>query len=623
MGYTIKEGDYEEYGVQVKEGGVIFTFEAEKEDECEILLYDREYKVTETIPVPERYCRGAIRSVCINGLDALRLKYNYKINGQIVTDSYASRIVGREHWNDPRRAKYAWQVCGGYAPCDFDWQEDVMPEVPRREMVMYKINVRGFSMDAGIRGSRRGTFAAVRERIPYLKELGITTVEFMPVYEFEENVLPKQTALPEYLKWQAKEGDMITPEQPEASEKVNLWGYVPGNYFAVKASYAGAADAAWEWKELVRQLHANGMECVMEMYFTGSENQNMILDALRYWVREYHVDGFHLLGEKLPITQIAQDAWLRRTKIFYTGYDPMLLEGKCSYPHLFIYSDEYLYPVRAMLNHMNGSLEAFACQQRKQHRYHGFVNYIADNNGFTLNDLFCYAEKHNEANGEDNCDGSNWNLSSNYGVEGRSMRRLVRQIRERQMRNAIAILMLGQGVPLLFEGDEQGNSQEGNNNAYCQDNRIGWVNWKRNRSYAWLTDFTREMIAFRKAHPVLAAEEPKTLNDAGRKGFPDLSYHGENAWISSLTRERQSVGMMYCGAYEKREDGTADADIYVGYNFHTGTARLALPKLPGKRRWYLCMDTARSAQPFLAEEERIEEAQIAVKGEAVVILVGK
>ena len=191
------------------------------------------------------------------------------------------------------------------------------------------------------------------------------------------------------------------------------------------------------------------------------------------------------------------------------------------------------------------------------------------------------------------------------------------------MRNAIAILMLGQGVPLLFEGDEQGNSQEGNNNAYCQDNRIGWVNWKRNRSYAWLTDFTREMIAFRKAHPVLAAEEPKTLNDAGRKGFPDLSYHGENAWISSLTRERQSVGMMYCGAYEKREDGTADADIYVGYNFHTGTARLALPKLPGKRRWYLCMDTARSAQPFLAEEERIEEAQIAVKGEAVVILVGK
>lgn len=623
MGYTIKEGDYEQYGVQMKNGGVIFTFEAEKEDECAVLLYDKEHKVTDEVTVPDRYCRGAIRSICIEGLRTLHLKYNYKINGQVVIDPYANRIVGRERWNDSNRAKVSWQICGGCGAGKFDWQEDILPEIPRREMVMYKVNVRGFSMDAGIRGSKRGTFAAFRDKIAYLKELGITTVEFMPVYEFEEKELPKPKKLPEYLKWQAKEGDMITPEEPKTSDKVNLWGYVPGNYFAVKASYAWGANAVLEWKELVRELHANGMECVMEMYFTGNENQNMILDALRYWVREYHVDGFHLLGERLPITQIAQDAWLRRTKIFYTGYEAMLLERKCSYPHLFVYSDEYLYPVRAMLNHMNGSIEAFACQQRKQHKYHGFVNYIADNNGFTLHDLFCYVEKHNQANGEDNCDGNNWNLSSNYGAEGRCMRRMVRQIRERQMRNAIAILMLGQGVPLLFEGDEQGNSQEGNNNAYCQDNRIGWVNWKKGSAYAWLTDFVRDMIAFRKAHPVIAAEEPKTLNDAGHKGFPDLSYHGENAWISALTRERQSVGMMYCGAYVKREDGTPDDDIYVGYNFHTSIERFALPKISGKRRWHLCMDTARGTQPFLPKEELVAEAQIAVKGQSVVILVGK
>lgn len=623
MDYTIKEGDYAQYGVQRRNGGIIFTFEAEKEDECELLLYGKELQVTEEIAIPAKYCRGAIRSICIEGLPAEKLKYNYRINGKVVTDPYASRIVGRERWNDPARAKVSYQTCCGCASVDFDWQGDVPPEVPRHEMVMYKLNIRGFSMDAGIRGKIRGTFAAVKDKIPYFKMLGITTLEFMPVYEFEEMELPAMPVLPEYLKWQTKDGDMITPQMSEQSGKVNMWGYVPGDYFAVKASYASTKDASGEWKELIRLLHSNGIECVMEMYFTGSENQNMILDALRYWVREYHVDGFHLLGEKLPVTQIAQDAWLRRTKIFYTGYEEMLYEEKYKYPHLFVCSDEYLYPVRAVLNHINGNLETFVCQQRKQHRYYGFVNYITDNNGFTLWDLFCYEQKHNWDNGEDNCDGNNWNLSNNYGVEGRSMRRHIRQIRERQMRNAIAVLMLGQGVPLLFEGDEQGNSQEGNNNAYCQDNRIGWVNWKRNERFAWLIDFTRAMIAFRKAHPVIAAEEPKTLNDAGKKGFPDLSYHGENAWISSFTRERQAVGMMYCGAYGERPDGTPDDFIYVGYNFHTGSVRLALPKLPEKMHWYLSMDTARGEQPFLEEEQLIAETQIMQKSQSVVILVGK
>ena len=238
-------------------------------------------------------------------------------------------------------------------------------------------------------------------------------------------------------------------------------------------------------------------------------------------------------------------------------------------------------------------------------------------------DLFCYGEKHNRANGEENYDGSNWNVSSNYGMEGRSAKRHICEIRERQMRNAIAILMLGQGVPLLFEGDEIGNSQGGNNNAYCQDNRIGWVNWKRNEKYAWLTQFVRDMITFRKAHPVIASETPKRMNDFLRKGFPDLSYHGENAWISNLPVERQAVGMMYCGEYEKLADGSADEFIYIGYNFHAGLARLALPKLPDKKHWYLCMDTSLGTQPFLEKTEVQTEAQVAVKGQSVIILVGK
>lgn len=623
MSYTMKEGNYAQYGVQVQNDGIIFTFEAEKEDECKIVFYGKNQEIIEKAEVPKQYCRGAIRSVCIKGIPVKHLRYNYEINGELITDPYANRIVGREKWNDISRQACDYQICGGYLTPEFDWKDDVFPEVPRQQMVMYKLHVRGFSMDAGIKGKTKGTFAAVRERIPYLKGMGITTIELMPVYEFEEIVLPKEVELPEYLQWEINEEDIIKPETKKLPEKINYWGYVAGNYFAVKASYASTADAAHEFKELIRELHANGIECVMEMFFAEWQNQNVILDALRYWVREYHVDGFHLLGEKLPVTLIAQDAWLRRTKIFYTGFDQILLENPCRYPHLFVYNDEYLYPVRGMLNHMNGNLDSFACQQRKQHKVQGFVNYIADNNGFRLMDLFSYSEKHNEGNGEENSDGSNWNLSNNYGVEGRTAKRHINAIRERQMQNAIAILMLSQGVPLLFSGDEMGNSQGGNNNAYCQDNRIGWVNWKKNEKYTWLADFVGKMAAFRREHPVICSDTPKELSDFGRKGFPDLSYHGENAWVASLSKEMQAVGVMYCGAYEKKADGSADDMIYVSYNFHAGIGRLALPKLPDKKKWYLCMDTSRGKDAFLAKEEVQDEHQITVKGQSVMILIGK
>ena len=164
----------------------------------------------------------------------------------------------------------------------------------------------------------------------------------MPVYEFEELILKEKAVLPEYISWQVRKEDQIKPEACAMPERVNLWGYAPANYFAVKASYAKGQDAAVEWKKLIRALHENHMECVMEMYFPENVNQNLILDALRYWVREYHVDGFHLLGENLPVTQIAQDAWLRRTKIFGAGFENAVLWHPCRYPHLYVYNDEYL-----------------------------------------------------------------------------------------------------------------------------------------------------------------------------------------------------------------------------------------------------------------------------------------
>lgn len=624
MSYTIEEGNYKELGVQVQEDAVIFTFEGEREDDCSILFYGKNYDITEKVRVPAEYSMGSVRSVQISGIKTAQLKYNYEINGKVTTDPYARRIIGREKWNDTARADYDYIVCGGCKTECFTGKHDRQPEVMRQKMLMYKLHVRGFSMDAGLHGKERGTFRAVQNKIPYLKSLGVTTLEFMPVYEFEEMVLPQKIEMPSYLNWESEEGDLILPQQEQMVEKVNYWGYTPGNYFAVKASYSSTPDAAIEWKALIGELHANGMECVMEMYFEKRMNQNVILDALRYWVREYHVDGFHLLGTSLPVTAIAQDLLLSRTKIFYTGFDAMLWERKKATSHLFIYSEEYLYPVRKMLNHMDGNLTEFVCQQRKQHEVLGFVNYITNNNGFTLMDLFSYSEKHNESNGEGNCDGNNWNYSINCGVEGRTGKHYVGKMRRKQLRNAIAVLMLAQGVPLLLAGDEFGNTQEGNNNAYCQDNRLGWVNWKRGEKYAWLQEFVRKMAAFRLAHPVIASDLPMALNDHGRKGFPDLSYHGENAWISAFPQDKQAVGLMYCGAYTLLDDGTEDDFIYIGYNFHSSLGNLALPRLAGQRQWYLVMDTSFETDAFLEQEEKLKcQQMVAVKAQSVVILIGK
>lgn len=626
MDYVIKTGNYEKLGVQKHNDAVVFTFEGEKQDDCSILFYGKNNELIKKIKIPSNYCQGAIYSVAVSGVEFGKVRYNYEVNGTIRTDAYARRIIGREKWNDTSRAQNGLFICGGTYDTDFFWEDDARPQIPKSRMIMYKLHVRGFSMDAGIRGKERGTFRAVEERIDYLKKLGITTLEVMPAYEFEEIMLPKVDEEPEYLQWESKKDDLIKPMQkPEIKEqpKVNYWGYTAGYYFAPKASYSSVQDAAFEWKSLIKKLHENQMECIMEMHFSEDTNPNMVLEALRFWVREYHVDGFHLLGKAIPVEVIARDVYLGGTKIFCDDYSVLQEKQQKSYVQLFVYSDEYLYPVRKLLNHFDGSLNEFLCQQRKQHATQGFVNYVANQNGFTLADVFCFCEKHNEANGEDNLDGNNWNYSSNYGVEGKSRKRYVEDLRHRQMRNAIAALFLAQGVPLLLAGDEFGNSQKGNNNVYCQDNRIGWLNWKQGMHCEAFTAFVSDMIHFREKHPVITLDEPMRQNDYKGKGCPDLSYHGEHAWISMIPRERQAAGVMHCGDYAVREDGTADDFIYVGYNFYSGINELALPKLPEHKKWYLVMNTSKE-EPFLKEEKCLLNQHILLmESQSICIVIGK
>ncbi len=406
--------------------------------------------------------------------------------------------------------------------------------------------------------------------------------------------------------------------------KVNYWGYAKGSYFAPKASYGYSKNVTRELKHLIDTLHQNQMECVMEMYFEQEENQNLILDALRYWATEFRADGFHLIGENVPITAIAQDLYLRRSKIFYQYIPEQLWKEKEHYPHLFVYNDEYLYTGRKLLNHQGGSLFEFGNQQKKQNKTVGFVNFMANNNGFTLADLFSYCEKHNEANGEENTDGSNYNFSINCGTEGKTSRKYVKELRRKHLYMALSMVFFAQGVPLLLAGDEALNSQQGNNNAYCQDNKTGWVNWKRNTGMEALQEFVQKLAAFRKAHPVIRKAEPMHLNDYQHKGCPDLSYHSDNAWTAGLPEEKGAFGVMYCGDYAVDDAGRPDDMVYIGYNFHTGVNELALPKLAGKKKWYVVMDTAEQEYVFLPEEKPAEnQHRITVRPQSVVLLLGK
>ena len=622
MKINVKEGNYAKLGVQQQAGQVTFTFCGEKEDICFVVLVRKSDMNRVRVEVPESFCLGSLRSITIVDLDVTGYVYYYEINGIKQIDPCAQRIVGREIWNDESRKAKDYEVFCGFAKEDFDWKNDLAPEIPRDRMLLYKLHVRGFTMDAD-KQKYPGTFQALMNRIGYLEKLGITTVELMPVYEFEEMPIPVETKLPEYVKWEPDEEDMIQPESVQVQVgRLNYWGYGPGNYFAVKASYASNPEQAdREYKTLIRRLHAHHMECIMEMYFPEGTNHNLIVDVLRYWVREYHVDGFHLLGESIPVTAIVQDNLLSRTKIMCEKYDPGVVCDGRKYMNLYVYKDEYMYPARKILNHLNGNMKEFLDQQRKQGSRLGYVNYITSNNGFTLADLFMYNDRHNEENGENNLDGNAWNYSNNYGIEGPTKKRYINSLRRLKWRNSMLMLMLAQGVPMLWAGDEIGNSQKGNNNAYCQDNAIGWVNWKNEKTHRKELVFLQKLVCFRKEHPIISNEMPFQFSDYHALGCPDLSFHGESAWILEPTVGRMCIGMLYCGAYTK---GDKEAeDVYVAYNFFSAVSSLALPQLDKHKRWYLVMDSSNDSQPYLDEAVLMENSSITMMPQSICVLVGR
>lgn len=601
-------GDFRNYGTEETADGVMFTFAAEGEEPCAITLYQiSDFSLRETISVPEEYRIGDVYSIVLLGQNVGRFGYRIHQGDKSFVDPYAGLILGRNRWMDVSREEKAYKVYGGIAPASYEWRY-ASPCIEPMDMVMYKLHMRGFTMNHGLPASKRGNFRGLLEHLSYLQELGITTIELQPIYDFEEMMLETHQEI-------SPKGDVT--KHTAFLDKANYWGYGDAYYMAPKASYFGGKDAVSNCKMMIDAIHGAGMEVVLEMSFAETVSEDYMLDCLWYWVKEYRVDGFHLLGCNVPIRRIAKSKRLARTKIFHDKIPQDILEQEKGRKHLFLYNDGFMYVCRQMQNHMQGSMVQFTNHLRRQNGKYGFVNYGANTNGFTLWDSYSYGEKHNHSNGEENRDGNNINYSFNYGVEGETKNRQIHKLRMLQMRNGLCVTILSQAIPLLRAGDEVANSQKGNNNPYCQDNPIGWVQYVKTRGRGELLDFVRNLIAFRKNHPVLRWEDAMHLNDYHHLGAPDLSYHGAEPWLMGIGEEMKAVGILYLGAYQDK-----DADnVYVAYNYHYQDISLALPKLSSSRTWSLVMNTATettfSFEPVKLDDQRF----VTVPGGSISILI--
>ena len=484
---------------------------------------------------------------------------------------------------------------------------------PYEETILYKLHVRGFTKDGSSRVKNKGTFRGVIEKIPYLKELGINAVELMPSYEFFE--------------WTSLTEPAYVYPAPAEEKRVNYWGYgTKALYFAPKASYAASADAVAEFAEMVDALHENGIECLMEFCFAPGTPSGFALQVLHHWQLRYQIDGFHLVGDASLAEEASKDALLRKTKLIFLGFDgARIYQGKRPwFRNLGEHNQGYQYHIRRFLKGDEGSLSDFTYYLRRSPETHGVINYLADHDGFTLYDSVSYEQKHNLDNGEDNMDGSNENLTWNCGAEGVTRKPAVRALRLRQLKNAVLMLMTSQGTPLIYGGDEFGNSQKGNNNAWCQDNKTGWIDWKAAARNPEFAAFVKAAIAFRKAHPALHGEREPRLIDYKSYGCPDMSFHSQRAWFSQMENTCRFIGVMYCGSYFQDKDGNKDDDLYIAYNMHWNPHELALPSLPEQKVWYLTADT-NTPEVFLTEEnqKKVSAKTVIVPPRSIIILTGK
>lgn len=592
--------------VPVKDG-IVFSMERKKGEEASLLLYKKGSKeVVQTIPFPKENTIGDIVSVKAEKIAPSRYEYNFCIDGKVVPDPYAKVLVGTKKFGEEHSEEH--EVRSAMLTGNYDWEDDRKPQIAYEDAMLYSLHVRGFTKQrySGVR--HKGTFLGITEKAEYFKELGINQIKLMPAYEFTEMETVKTHA--RYRK------------EEELPRRLNYWGYTKAYHFAPKRAYAATKDPVREFKDMVKTMHRLGIEVLMEFYFPEECSPRYIIDCLQYWVQEYHVDGFHVRGVQGICNLMATDPFFADTKLLNIYFPVEEIYGKKNLPKkrtVAECNDGFMIDVRRFLKGDEESLKAFAERMRRNPKGSGLINYITSHDGFTLCDLVSYEERHNEANGEQNRDGRVQNYSWNCGEEGKSRKKKILELRNRQMKNAWCMLLLSAGTPMILAGDEFCNSQLGNNNPYCLDNEISWIDWKGYKSgSSEMFQFVKDLIAFRKKHKILHMGQELSMTDSLSCGFPGISYHSSSAWYGELDGQNRKIGVMYCGKY-------ADEDelIYIAYNMHWMEHTFALPALPGGYRWNVALDTG---EGILKEHEwRLlpDSRQVQVPSRTVTVLIGR
>lgn len=550
QGCTV-EGQTANFSVAVPEGQT-----------CELIIYKKGARASVfSQEMPYSDVAGNLHFLSVVLEQPEDYEYCYKIGGKIVSDPYGKAFSGREHWS-VSKGKEKRKLRTRIVTDTFDWGKSQFPHLKKEDVIAYSLHVRGFTKHSSSGVAHKGTFDGVTEKLPYLQKLGINQIHLMPVYEFDEN-----------------------------QRHVNYWGYGKAYFFAPKASYA-AGDPVNEMKSLVRQMHLAGIEVILEMPFTEGTTFSLILDCLRYWVMQYHVDGFIVNPYICNPDELAKDPVLAKSKILKK-------------------EDGFQNVMRRFLKGDEGMIRDVICQLKNQDTQ--LYNYIASHNGFTLCDVVSYDGKHNEANGENNLDGPDYNYSWNCGAEGNSRKKAVNELRKNQIFNAFFLLLFAQGMPCILSGDEFMNTQKGNNNAYCQDNLISWLDWNQLSRQEELYIFVCRLIALRKACMKQIAK--KSEDTMGRSGIPQISYHGEDAWQMPAGRASRQLGVFY------HEEST-EKDFYIAYNMHWLSHSFALPSLPKGMEW-VCI--AGTKEGVLNEKEAVpvKDKKVQLEERTIKVFVGR
>lgn len=520
-----------------------------KASTCQLCLYKQGklQKKLSMFPMKENGMQD-IFSVLITGdhlLEELRgIDYDFLSDGQHYQDLYARAVSGRERFGRKKgkvRARFVFD--------DFDWTNENWRKLAADEMILYQCHVRGFTKHSSSGVKSPGTFSGLKEKIPYLKELGVNTLLLLPVYDFDE--------------WMKDDDGVELP-------KVNYWGYGgDAFYFAPKAGFSsGETSSSAEFQSLVKALHQNGMNLVLDMYFVG-QSPEFIWQCLRYYTLHFHVDGFRINQDCMDTAWLQSDPILSHVILLGNSWtDQAEAVGQ---EKLFEMNDGFLVDARRYLKSDEGQTENFYRRFREQKKGVALIHYITQNNGFTMRDLISYDVKHNEANGERNLDGTEYNYSWNCGAEGPTRRKVVLRMRKKQEKNAFVMLLLGLAVPMLLAGDEFGNSQKGNNNAYCQDNATTWLDWRLLDKNRDTFDFVRELIDFRRNHPLYHQKKHLTGMDTKGVGAPDVSCHGREPWGVDFSYYSREIGILYYGSYFNSQS------LYFAFNFHWDSHEFFLP----------------------------------------------